>query len=881
MRGGLTSVVARAVVGAALVAALVWVGMALADSSLPAPSITAKPANPTNQISASFTYTDSQSVSFQCSLDGSSFAACGGPGTSGSKSYPGPLAAGSHQFQVKAVSGSKSSTTSYSWVIDLTAPAVSSMTRVGSSPTNTTGPVQWTVKFSENVTGVDSGDFSPANGGGVSGTSIAPVAGSGSTYTVTVNSGSGSGTLGLNLVDNDSIADSAGNNLGGSGAGNGNFSAPAAQQYTFDRTPPTVQSITRVGASSTAAGSVQWTVVFSESVTGVDTGDFALANTGLTSPSVSAVSGSGATYTVTASTGSGSGTLGLDVVDNDSIKDSVGNPLGGAGSGNGNATGPTYTVDRTPPLVSSINRADASPTNAGSVQWTVMFSKPVTGVDSTDFALVKGGLGGSPAITGVTGSGPGPYTLTASTGTGSGMLGLNLVDNDSIQDGVGNKLGGAGNGNGNFTGQVYSIDRTAPTVVSINRADPSPTNAANVHWTVTFSEPVTGVVPSGSNFSLVASNVTGSPAIAAATGSGASYAVTASTGTSTSGPNGTLQLKATSAGGIVDAAGNALTGLPVTGQSYTIDKKAPDAPTITFAPFAWPPIGWSSTNATFVFDNGSDTVSYQCKLDAGPYAGCISPSGYSSLVQGQHVFTVKATDTAGNQGPGSSWTFFVDTVPPTNPAFSQTPPDPAPSSSATFAWSSGDPGAPGTGTGVAGYLCSKENGSYFGCSSPYSYTVQATNNGQHQFSVVAVDRAGNVSDVATYKWKVQSSTGLPFTIGVQSPTGLLYPGGPDAKLNLVFTNPNSSPITINSLDITVTGTNAAPCPLALAAVTVSQPFTGPVGPIPGGSVPTSLADLGVPQSSWPRLHMADTGTNQNGCRGIQVTISFTNGQATG
>ena len=119
--------------------------------------------------------------------------------------------------------------------------------------------------------------------------------------------------------------------------------------------------------------------------------------------------------------------------------------------------------DSTAPTVSSINRADASPTSAASVNWTVTFSESVTGVNAADFALANGGLGGTPAITGVTGSGT-TYTVTASTGTGSGTLGLNLVDDDSIADTAGNKLGGTGAGNGNFTGQVYTIDRSAPSV---------------------------------------------------------------------------------------------------------------------------------------------------------------------------------------------------------------------------------------------------------------------------------------------------------------------------------------------------------------------------------------------------------------------------------
>ena len=123
------------------------------------------------------------------------------------------------------------------------------------------------------------------------------------------------------------------------------------------------------------------------------------------------------------------------------------------------------STDTTPPTVTSINRSGTSPTNTtGNVTWTVVFSESVTGVGTGDFTLANAGLSG-PAIGTVTG-GPTSYTVTASSGTGSGTLGLNLVDDDSIVDGAGNKLGGTNPGNGNFTGEVYVIDRAPPTVTA-------------------------------------------------------------------------------------------------------------------------------------------------------------------------------------------------------------------------------------------------------------------------------------------------------------------------------------------------------------------------------------------------------------------------------
>ena len=106
----------------------------------------------------------------------------------------------------------------------------------------------------------------------------------------------------------------------------------------------------------------------------------------------------------------------------------------------------------------SINRANENPTDAASVNFTVKFSEPVTGVDASDFTFTASGITGA-SVTGVSGS-HSTYTITVNTGTGDGSLRLDLTDNDSIIDSSGNPLGGARAGNGNFTtGQVYLIGR--------------------------------------------------------------------------------------------------------------------------------------------------------------------------------------------------------------------------------------------------------------------------------------------------------------------------------------------------------------------------------------------------------------------------------------
>ncbi len=100
-------------------------------------------------------------------------------------------------------------------------PLVMSITRASATPTGATD-INFNVTFSQNVTGVDAGDFSLTTSG-VLGAAVSGVSGSGSIYTVTVNTGSGSGTIRLDITDNDSITNGSSNPIGGIGLGNGNF----------------------------------------------------------------------------------------------------------------------------------------------------------------------------------------------------------------------------------------------------------------------------------------------------------------------------------------------------------------------------------------------------------------------------------------------------------------------------------------------------------------------------------------------------------------------------------------------------------------------------------------------------------------------------------
>ncbi len=103
------------------------------DTTAPDTTITDRPANPTNQTGATFTFTATESAQFECQTDSGGFSTCASP-----KTYT--LTSGSHIFEVRSIDpagNSDASPAAYSWVIDTTAPDTA-ITGKPSNPTNQT-----------------------------------------------------------------------------------------------------------------------------------------------------------------------------------------------------------------------------------------------------------------------------------------------------------------------------------------------------------------------------------------------------------------------------------------------------------------------------------------------------------------------------------------------------------------------------------------------------------------------------------------------------------------------------------------------------------------------------------------------------------------------
>ncbi|MHC5057695.1 MAG: hypothetical protein ACYTKD_23740 [Planctomycetota bacterium] len=255
------------------------------------------------------------------------------------------------------------------------------------------------------------------------------------TYTVTLLGLSNSGTIRLDVVDDDSIVDGAGNPLGGPGAGNGDF----VKGTVYDHGSPThVMSVVRDQWSPTNQKVVSFTVAFSAAVSGVDVTDFVPTTSGTVNGRIhSAVSLGGNRYGVNVDRIEGEGTLRLDVL-----------AAGITGLGDDFTAGEVYDVDMTPPEVVSVVGAGA-PAGSGRADFTVTFSEDVTGVDVTDFAAVS--LGGPVGtVSSVVRLSPSVYGVTVTGLAVTGTVRLDVIDDDSIHDLAANPLGGGLLSNGDY-----------------------------------------------------------------------------------------------------------------------------------------------------------------------------------------------------------------------------------------------------------------------------------------------------------------------------------------------------------------------------------------------------------------------------------------------
>ncbi len=159
-----------------------------------------------------------------------------------------------------------------------------------------------------------------------------------------------------------------------------------------------------------------------------------------------------------------------------------------------------------------------------------------------------------------------------------------------------------------------------------------------------------------------------------------------------------------------------------------------------------------SNNVSGVFsfsgtDNFSNSLVFECKLDAGAYTACTSPYSFI-LTEGVHNFEIRAKDEAGNISNVASYAWTIDLSAPTvrlvtfPTAFSN-------SARATFTFDGMDDGVV-----ITRFDCKIDSGAFTSCTSPSTQSGLA--NGSHTFQVRGYDSAGNMSSPASYTWVIDT-----------------------------------------------------------------------------------------------------------------------------
>lgn len=292
-----------------------------------------------------------------------------------------------------------------------------------------------TITFSESVTGLSAADFAVANGtlsalnssdGGITWTA---------TFTPAANAAVPANRI---TLDNAGVTDAAGN----PGAGTTQSNA-----FAIDSQGPLITSVGVPSAMSYKAGDVLRFVVNTDENVVVDTagGVPRLAlDIGGTEVFAHYVAGSGTTalvfeYTVQTGQNDGDGiAIGQLHADGGTLRDAAGNPASLNLNGVGSTAG--VSVDTVTPTALSLSATSDSGAAANTVTYTLVLAENVSGVDASDFGLVKTGSveGRIERVTTVDGR---TYAITVSGISGVGSMALSLAGNGTgIVDAAGNAL---------------------------------------------------------------------------------------------------------------------------------------------------------------------------------------------------------------------------------------------------------------------------------------------------------------------------------------------------------------------------------------------------------------------------------------------------------
>jgi VCBS repeat-containing protein len=670
---------------------------------------------------------------------------------SGTWSYqiPAALAQGSHTFAVSqnTLLDTSGKSPAFTVIVDTAAPTVPVITSVTDDVAPITGNVasgQATNDPRPTITGT--GEIGSTITILDNGTSIGTaVVGTGGTWTFTPTTDLGPGLHPITVTSTDSA---------------GNVSAPSAGfsvNVDLLATAPVISSVTdNVGTPAPV-------------ISGVPTND----NT----PTFTGTAEANSTITISEN----GNVIGTALVDGTGNWNFTPNPALTDGSHNltiittdtaGNVSPATTfnaVIDTTAPIVPAITLVVDDQTQVGNVTLTngqlTKDTQPT--LNGTSEANARITVYDGNTVLGTTtadGSGAWQFTPAAGSALGQGSHNLTVTATDAA--------GNISNPSSTFTVVVDSVAPTAPLIVTVTD------NTAPNIGPITSGQPtnetrpaITGSGEVGSTIKIYdGSNPT--PLGTATVGAGGTWSFTPPTALSSGSHN--LTVTATDAAGNVSA--------PSAIFNVVVDLAAPGVPVITtvtddFGSATGDLTSGKPTDDTLPLiigtaENGSSVKIY----DNGTLIGTVNASATdgtwsftpgSPLTNGNHAFTVIATDSAGNvSSPSNTFNIVVDTAAPTAPIVIQAFDDVGPVTGALVNGQSTNDNQPLlSGTAEANSIVSiSDNGVFLGtvtasATGTWSYTPPVRNDGQHIFTATSTDAAGNVGAVSgSFTLTIDTST---------------------------------------------------------------------------------------------------------------------------
>lgn len=115
-----------------------------------------------------------------------------------------------------------------------------------------------------------------------------------------------------------------------------------------------------------------------------------------------------------------------------------------------------------------------------------------------------------------------------------------------------------------------------------------------------------------------------------------------------------------------------------------------------------------------------------------------------------------------------------------------------------------------------------------------------------------------------------TGTNVAITVVQTSVPADLYPGGPTAPLSGTFSNTNDGPVFVNTVSATISSVSGP-------NITAGTPCTAADYTLAGFPLAIN-AEVGADDAStWSggTVQMVNSGTNQDGCKGATVNITYT------